>query len=391
VTAHYGLGPELEQILRPGPDADLAAIAAAVRRLSDLFNGLSPWRAEYGRDPALRAAYLAYYLPTNLPKIRRPLEDWRRVRPRAFAGRPLRAIDLGTGPGTMLLGLADVVRRLPPEERPSRLELVGADEHAENLREAERLLSALAEADPVLPPVRFDSLRLDVIGDRRDLIPLAAGAGRFDLAILANVVCELEREPRGSAEELVLAVGRELLAPEGAIVVIEPALRDTARALERLRDRWLASGELFAVAPCVAPGPCPALVRERDWCVATLPWERPEWVAEIDRRTGLRKDALKLAYLLLAREAPPVRPGEWRVVSDVLDTKGELRVHLCGRSGEETRWVLLRHLKRRGGETEAVLRSLERGDRVHVEGLEPKGPLHVLGEHGTIRRLSDRA
>src|SRR5690606_37357623 len=121
-----------------------------------------------GRDPALRAAYLAYYLPTNLPKIRRPLEDWLRIRPRAFAGRVLRAIDLGTGPGTMLLGLADAVRRLPAEERPTGLQLVGADEHADHLREAERLLDALSAADPALPPLRFEALRLDVVADRRD-------------------------------------------------------------------------------------------------------------------------------------------------------------------------------------------------------------------------------
>lgn len=390
MTAHYDLGPDLEQILRPGPDADPAAIASAVRRLSDLFNGLSPWRAEYGREPALREAYLAYYLPTNLPKIRRPLEDRLRARPHAFAGRPLRVIDLGTGPGTMLLGLADLVRRLPAEDRPTRLELVGADEHAENLREAERLLAALAAADPGVPPIRFEALRLDVVGDRRDLFPLAAAGGRFDLAILANVVCELERSG-GGAGDLVLAIGRELLARDGAIVVIEPALRETARALERLRDRWLATGELFAIGPCVAPGPCPALARERDWCVATLPWHPPAWVADVDRRTGLRKDALKLAYLVLAREAPEIPEGEWRVVSDVLDSKGELRIYLCGRLDGETRWALLRHLKRHGGEIEAVLRSLGRGDRVRVDGLEPKGPLHVIGDGGSIRKLSSDA
>ena len=384
MTAHYVLAPDLEQILRPEEPA--AEIARAVGRLSDLFNGLAPWQAEYGRDPALRRAYLAYYLPANLPKIAVPLARWLRARPGAFADRVLRVIDLGSGPGTMLLGLCDFLRSLPESERPRELELVAVDDHAENLRDAERFLAELGHADPRVPPFRFDALRLDVVGDRRDLFPLAVARGRFDLVILGNVLCEIQREANGAEKAGVLgtAIANELLAPDGAIVAIEPALRETARNLERWRDRLLAEAGLFAVAPCVDQRACPALATDRDWCVASVPWQAPSWIADVDRRTGLRKGDLKLAYLVLAKQPPAAVPaGIWQVVSDVLDSKGQLRVYLCG----DGRWIVLRHLKRRGGELEADLRSLRRGDLVAIDALEPERNLHTVPKGGRIRKL----
>lgn len=384
MIADYGLGSDLEQILRPRSGDSAKDLAAAVARLSDLFNGITPWHAEYGRDPLLRRAYLSYYLPTNLPKIRRPLE--RCWRPGAFAGRPLRVVDLGSGPGTMLLGLTDFIRNLPAAERPSALELVAVDEHSENLRDAERMLRELAAADPGVPPIDFAALRLDVVGDRRELFPLATARGRFDLAILANVVCELVRTAKrglGDAGDLLIAVARELLKPSGMLIAIEPALRETARDLERLRDRILAETDFVALAPCVASGPCPALVRERDWCISSLPWEAPDWVTEIDRRAGLRKHELKLAYVVLGPRGEALPAGTWQVVSDVLDLKGELRIHLCG----EERWIVLRHLKRHGGEIGAALESLRRGDRVAIDRLVRKGELYAVGEGGGIRKV----
>jgi hypothetical protein len=287
----------------------------------------------------------------------------------------------------MLLGLCDFVTRLPENERPTALELVAIDEHGENLRDAARLVAELERLDARLPPVRFEALRLDVVTDRRDLFPLAVTRGRFDLAILANVLCEVaggHADGSDRATALVEAVAADLLDQNGAIVVIEPALRRTARDLERVRDRLLAERKLVAVAPCLDQGPCPALLKERDWCVSTRAWESPRWVAEIERRIGLRKEALKLAYLVLAKEPlPPPAPGVWQVVSDVLDLKGELRVFLCG----EGRWLVVRHLKRRGRELAAELRALRRGDLVEVAGLVAKGTLFEAGPDARFRKL----
>jgi SAM-dependent methyltransferase len=389
----YHFPADLEQIIEDvagGPPDDPGRLAESVLELSDLFVGRAPWRGEYARSAELRRAYLRYYLPVNLPKIRVPLAEWLRRHHGRLAGRSLRCLDLGSGPGSALLGLVDFVRGLPAGERPRRLEMVALDQSFESLKDAERLLQRLAERIPVA--IEFRPLRLDLVSERSELFPLAAAAGRFDLVIAANVICEIVRESAdaeeglGRAAAMVSAAADALLSPEGSILIIEPGLRETARDLHRLRDRWLASTALHVQAPCLHEAPCPALATDRDWCIADLAWKPPAIVAALDRRTGLRKGSLKFAYLVLTGESAPSLPAtRWRVVSDVLDLKGERRVYLCA----DGRWIVLGQLKRNVGAAAETFASLRRGDLVEIEGIEPKGALFRLPPSGMIRRVGE--
>src|SRR6185436_5554877 len=98
------------------------------------------------------------------------------------------------------------------------------------------------------------------------------------------------------------ALCEELLArvrKGGSLVVVEPALRTTTRELLGVRDRLVARG--YAVrAPCLFRGACPALEREVDWCHAERAWEPPPVLAELVAAAGLHKEALKMAYVVLA-------------------------------------------------------------------------------------------
>ncbi len=387
----YHFPADLERIIRSHAGAEpesLESLARAISKLSDLFNGKIPWESPYSRDPDLRCAYLGYFLPVNLPKIQTPLADWLADRPNLWAGRRLRCLDLGSGPGTALLGLCDFVRRLPTENRPAALDLVAVDQCPENLRDTGLLLGALREVEPSLPSFHFQPLRQDLVSDRSGLFPFTTGGGRFDLVVAANVLCELMREsPDGleRAKDLVLATVREVLHPAGAIILLEPGLKETSRNLHRLRDHLLSTGTLHVHAPCLHEDGCPALATKRDWCIADVGWEPPALVATLDRLTGLRKGSLKFSYLLLSPEAPPdPGPAIWRVVSDVLDLKGERRVYLCAQG----RWIVLGQLKRDRAPSVDVFRSLQRGDLVEVEGMEQKGSLFRLPPNGHLCRIS---
>jgi SAM-dependent methyltransferase len=384
----YHFPEDLEQAINEvaGGDPDSTELARAVGELSDLFLGLGQWRGDYADSPALRRAYLHYYLPVNLPKIRVPLGEWLRDDPRRFAAAPLHCLDLGSGPGTAIIGLLDFLRSLPPEQRPTGVRIVALDQSFENLRDAARLVERFARLIPALP-VSFEPLRLDLMADRSEIFPLAVAQGRFDLVIASNVLCEIAREsPDGSerAARLMETAARDVLSPRGALVIVEPGLRETARDLHRLRDRWLASGLLHVQAPCLHEAPCPALATDRDWCIAELPWYPPRRVTDLDRRTGLRKGSLKFAYLLLTATSPtPQCATAWRVVSDVLDLKGERRVYLCA----EGRWIVLAQLKRAAGPLADAFARMQRGDLVEIEGLERKGGVYRLTPGASLRRI----
>lgn len=391
----YHFPRDLEQIISARAEeifpAEPQAVAEAVLRLSDLFLGKRPWDPDYSRDRRLRRAYLEYFLPTNLPKIQLALGRWLAPWPTRWAGRRLRVLDLGAGPGTALLGLCDWVRRMPEPSRPATLDLAAADQCRENLEDAEWLLRALA-ADPKVPPLRFQGFRTDLVADRAGLLPMATVGGRYDLVVAANVLCELDREPAERVDRalrLVATVAAEALDPAGAILLLEPGLKETARDLHRLRDRILSEREaprigLRVHAPCLHEEPCPALATSRDWCFAALPWSPTAAVAEIDRRTGLDKRSLKFAYLLLSPLPPPATPpGRWRLVSDVRDLKGERRLYLCG----EGRWIVLADLKRH--RRADAFSDLLRGDLLEVGGIAPRGAVYRLDTGGFVRRVGE--
>ena len=179
----------------------------------------------------------------------------------------------------------------------------------------------------------------------------------FDLTLAANVLSEVE-DP--------LALVRRL---RGTVAIVEPALRETGRALLSLRDALLREG-WFALAPCFTQAPCPALASAKDWCTAEARWDPPPFFRRLADATRLRADeVLSFAPLVLSRVAPDAQPGVWRVVGVAPPEKGKKRVWICGAEG---RLPLVR-LDRDRGSNNAAFDDLRRGDRVRVQGTERRG------------------
>ena len=142
------------------------------------------------------------------------------------------------------------------------------------------------------------------------------------------------------------------------MIVLEPALRTTTRALMQVRDRLAREGAVHVLGPCTANGPCPLLRRERDWCHADDALALPEPLASVARGAGLRFEGLSYAYLTLGQR-PPASTERLRVVGGPIVQKGRTEWHLC-RAPDHVRLAVL-HRDRE--ETER-LASLGRFDRV---------------------------
>jgi len=142
-------------------------------------------------------------------------------------------------------------------------------------------------------------------------------------------------------------------------------------------------------APCLYRGPCPALAREGDWCHAERPIEPPALVSEIARAAGLRKEAVKMSYLVLApkgeawAEPPPGRV--FRIVSEPLPSKGRLRYMGCGPEGRMGLSLQAKHVTARNRRFERLLR----GDVVEVTQAESRGDGLRLGEASEVRVVAE--
>jgi len=166
------------------------------------------------------------------------------------------------------------------------------------------------------------------------------------------------------------------LAPGGALVIVEPALRERTRHLHAVRDAVLAARAASVFAPCLHAAPCPALRTPGEWCHEDVAVDLPPWLEPVARAAGLRWQGVTFSYLVLRRDGertlaealPASRGVRARVISDALVSKGKREHFVCveGEDGVADRARFSR-LDRDASESNGAWDSLARGDVVSVD------------------------
>ncbi|MEO7595537.1 MAG: small ribosomal subunit Rsm22 family protein, partial [Byssovorax sp.] len=143
------------------------------------------------------------------------------------AARPLRVIDLGAGCGAMSLGLI-ATTTLP-------LAITAIDRDAAALGIAATSVRDLASRRKTATTI---ATRVDDA--------TSAHLADADLVLIGTLLNELDDTARLTMVERALGA----LSPDGSVIIIEPALRETSRALHTVRDAILARGAAHVFAPC---------------------------------------------------------------------------------------------------------------------------------------------
>lgn len=289
------------------------------------------------------------------------------------ARRPLRVIDLGAGCGAMSLGL---VAALGDRAAPgASLELLAIDHDAAALSIAAAAIRALAARTGIGAAVTT-----------RTADATAAPLGEADLVVMGSLLNEL---PADRALGVVERALRAITA-DGAVIVIEPALRDTSRALHELRDEVIRRGAGHVFAPCTRRGvPCTALAEPDDWCHEDRALALPPHTAELARLTHLRDGGMKFSYLVL-RARPLALVDEeatwagtaWRVVSAPRPAKGKLEVIGCSDRGR----FPLRLLRRYRTDANRAIERAERGDVLVADAAPGEQRVELVGTTAVERR-----
>lgn len=330
--------------------------------------------APYMDDPEALGAYILHYWPSSYVQAGRALD-----RTLAALGRdraPERVLDIGAGPGPASAAFA---------ARGSR-EILLADPSQAALALGERLVRAAA-----------GGAGAEALKTGRHRMTAGDGVsfeGGFGAIVFSHSLNEL-----GGAAERLAAVTRysRLLSPEGFLLLIEPALLSTSRALIGLRDA-LAERSFGIIGPCVWKGPCPALAAgEAQTCHDESPWRRPPWAAALAGSTGIERDRLKFSWFAVApprpdgskgREGDPLGDSETcLVVSDpMLNKAGRTRYFFCGGEG---RFTVSAKLDSLPPACEAF-RTLRRGNLVRLGDPERReGGGRGIGASSSLEILQD--
>lgn len=354
--------------------AEIRSVGASLLRLQ---RGLTGDRCLIGEsymdDRGLLGAYLLYYWPVSYLQTSLALEELTGSADSPEARSFRRVLDIGSGPGPASAAFQDAGAR--------DFMLVDSSEKA--LACARGLLASSGRSESI------STVTADLENG------FEAPAGPFDAIVLGHSVNELWKE-RPDRLALRLDFVRSLarrLAPDGILLLVEPALLSTSRELLELRDNLLSisltsgdagsSGMRLRVAgPCPGSWSCPAFAAgPQRTCHAESPWNPPEPVASLARGAGLDRESIKSTWIaLMAEPAGFPQPDKTigrdsgrlsgRIVSDpMLNKAGRIRYIVC--SGGDLVTVSAGRTDRNA--LSAGFFGLRRGDTVEFGGLATRG------------------
>lgn len=304
-----------------------------------LWKALTQERAEslgdYFRKPALRRAYLGYYMPLYVMKIASLLESLK------LPLKNPKVLDLGAGPLSGIFGAwlafgglsrSNAVDR---EIGPMRAGL----EFFEGLLN-QKLNMKLVKANLKGPPYFW----------KPDFNP--------DIIIMAHVLNEFGSGSRYlESKHLLISKAMSLLDKKGVLVVIEPASKIASRDIMVLRNWLYEEKQVKIIAPCPEVDRCPLLASKHNWCHTEFPYVRSQELAGIDRKIGFDREFLKCSYLVLVKPESTYRHQDFRIVSGLMNADGILRRYACTSDGFVT-------LSQKASDKTQILTNMRRGEAV---------------------------
>lgn len=338
-----------------------AFLAAKSKHSSDLlpdiralWKVLTQERAEslsdYFRKPALRRAYLGYYMPLYTIKIASLLQTLR------LPYKNPKVLDLGAGPLSGIWG--------------AYLAFDGLSQSVAVDREIGPMRAGLEFFEELLKK------KLDVKLCRANL----KGPPQFwrpefkpDIIIMAHVLNEFGSGMRHmEAKQLLISQAMNLLDKNGILVMVEPASKISSRDVMGLRDWIYAYTQVKIIAPCPEVKSCPLLLSRYNWCHAEFPHQRPQELDFIDRKIGFDREFLKCSYLVLAKPESGYQHQDFRIVSGLMNSEGVLRRYACTSKGFLTLSQSMR-------DRTQILVNMTRGEAVSPE-LWPKNLVKIIKE-----------
>lgn len=243
-------------------------------------------------DVAADLAYLAHFGPRAIVAVARGIAA-------LPPGRIAHVVDLGAGSGASALAWAFAGAKA----------ITLVERSAPALSLARRLLSGL--------PVTIAARAVDVAH-----APPVLDASHVSAAF---VVGELD-------DSVDIAGLMQRAAPGAVAVLVDAGDRPRARRLQHLRDALVQLGDVVIHGPCPHREPCPALVRERDWCHDRIDKRLSTRLAAFARHVGRDDVAMSLAWLVYGPGTPAAAAGVV-VIGEPRREKGRLRVPVCGPGG----------------------------------------------------------
>lgn len=240
--------------------------------------------------PENRYAYLSYFLPLNLLRLKAVISEAQRL---SFFHKLSHIVDIGSGPCATQLAFSDFPRL--------SLDFYGVEPAGEAQTLGQKLSNKLN-----LTPQRF----ISEAGCKDHL-------NESSLLVFSYSLNEFSNPPI------------ELMKKSEAILILEPSTQVYGRKLQELRSTLIKEG-FYIWAPCTHQGGCPLLLHsKKDWCHNRIHIELPTMLQENENLLPMKNRTLTYSYLLARKTATPHTKSKTRVIGDTMKEKGKTKQAIC--------------------------------------------------------------
>lgn len=274
---------------------DPAKLAKSIVTLSELYTKHRSDNSSIWDDPKLTEAYLYYFLPLNVLRLKSVFTECERLN--FFTGLT-RLIDIGSGPGTTDFALQEM-------HSNKISQWVFIDKNPKAFTQHKKLLQ-----------------QCDITSQEREWhTQIPKHLHHADLLVFSYSQVEIVSLPTQAFDA-------------EALIIIEPSVRDTARRLQQMRTELMQKG--FSIwAPCTHHDECPLLKHSKtDWCHNRIHIEQPRYLQKIEQFLPFKNQSLTYSYLC-ARKLKPANHFEARIIGDTLHEKGKIKQAVCRNSSRE--------------------------------------------------------
>ena len=291
----------------------------AAQNVVELQRGLTGSRAlagnGYMQKGASLQAYLLYYWPVSYAQTKAALQKAPRFFERVAeisgsagtfgnAGtaskakrRAVRVLDLGSGPAPASCSLADLAQGRG--EQNMAFDFCLCDSSGDALSLGKKILEAAYAKNA---SVETRVCNLENVFQPKNGAAFLDGK-KFDFIIASHSLNELWKGQKKRGEKIAAMLKNlsACLDDGGLMLLMEPALLATSRALIEARDSLIASG-LKVASPCLqSASPCPALENPNATCHAQFDWDMPQIVADLAALAGLNRADVKMTYFVFEK------------------------------------------------------------------------------------------
>ncbi|WP_069650784.1 class I SAM-dependent methyltransferase [Caloranaerobacter ferrireducens] len=229
--------------------------------------------------------YLLYYLPCNIYKIWKPFLD---LLLRYEMKVKLKVLDIGTGPGSVPIGIIEFFKILSRSFSKYRyfIEFQLVDSQEEFLNIAKFILTEIQKDLPQNLKITFNTNKIN-IGEDDTIFDL----GVFDIITMSNFLNTNEIGDLYDPLKFLSKI-KDNLSEDGSIIIIEPGEKNSCIQLKNLRNEVINNKILNIFSPCVPLWEDKETYLCNCFTTAKFTWNKPKIIKYL-HEFGLRRNKYK--------------------------------------------------------------------------------------------------